>query len=353
LDSSVFIIPTEDDLSNSSNIPMEIARQSHYLYIITDESPRDRAGNYIACYDTAEAIPHPTYDTVFNGCIIRTYVDGEGSSLNVSIEPDKFETNMSSIRSTSDIEVLHYDGMIVATLFTEDKVAFDLDAINEIIAGTGYTVQTINRSITYDFSSSYVYHDVLVTRIDEANRSEVNELIDLIIVVAAPNAVGNVASHLEYNKGDELGNIAVAFTSDIPFTVDTQITLNGELVKKVDTNRPGVYEMRYIAKDEMGRVNKVYRSIVVNESKEAIVVEEIKEEIEVKETLEASVLPVEAKVETSAPRKVVENVQVEMRIENKEEVKSYKKKERKNKVKKDIKGTFKLFSKWFFKVYDG
>ena len=353
LDSSVFIIPTEDDLSNSSNIPMEIARQSHYLYIITDESPRDRAGNYIACYDTAEAIPHPTYNTVFNGCIIRTYVDGDVDSRNVTIEPEKFTRNMNSRRSVSNIEILHYTGMIVVTFFTETTVPFDLASINNLLIGTGYTVQTINRSITYDFNSSYVYHDVLVTKIDEANRSDVNELVDLVIIVAAPNAVGNVASHLEYNKGDELGNIAVAFTSDIPFTVDTQITLNGELVKKVDTNRPGVYEMRYIAKDEMGRVNKVYRSVVVNESKEAIVVEEIKEEIEVKETLEVSVLPVEAKVETSAPRKVVENVQVEMRIENKEEVKSYKKKERKNKAKKDIKGTFKLFSKWFFKVYDG
>jgi UDP-glucose 6-dehydrogenase len=111
--------------------------------------------------------------------------------------------------------------------------------------------------------------------------------------------------------------------------------------------------MRYIAKDEMGRVNKIYRSIVVNENEENIVAEEIKEEIDVKETLEVSVLPVEAKVETNSSRKVVEDVQVEMRIENKEEVKSYKKKERKNKAKKDIKGTFKLFSKWFFKVYDG
>ncbi|MBR3890464.1 MAG: hypothetical protein IKJ30_00145, partial [Bacilli bacterium] len=63
--------------------------------------------------------------------------------------------------------------------------------------------------------------------------------------------------------------------------------------------------------------------------------------------------PVEVQPEVNTNRKVVENIQVEMRIENKEEVKGYKKKEEKNKKNKENKGTFKLFSKWFFKVYDG
>jgi cell division protein FtsI/penicillin-binding protein 2 len=107
-----------------------------------------------------------------------------------------------------------------------------------------------------------------------------------------------------------------------------------------------------------GRIYDRFGKIIVDNKPNKVITYKkdgltIKEEIEVKETLEVSVLPVEAKVETSAPRKVVENVQVEMILESKEEVKSYKKKERKNKAKKDIKGTFKLFSKWFFKVYDG
>ncbi|MBR3891337.1 MAG: hypothetical protein IKJ30_04640, partial [Bacilli bacterium] len=62
--------------------------------------------------------------------------------------------------------------------------------------------------------------------------------------------------------------------------------------------------------------------------------------------------PVEVQPEVNTNRKVVENIQVEMRIENKEEVKGYKKrKEVKEEKKSNL--TFKLFSKWFFKVYDG
>ena len=45
LSPSDFIVPVGNDLTNASDIPMNIAKQKHYLYVVTNESPRDRAGN--------------------------------------------------------------------------------------------------------------------------------------------------------------------------------------------------------------------------------------------------------------------------------------------------------------------
>ena len=329
---------------------MHVSHKGYYIYVKVPNSYADHVGNNISKSSNA-------YSTAISGyTVFREYIEigkDETSNSTSTIAPSDINNKLATSSNSDKVQITLIDRMLVVTFDSEDtsNLSFDIAGINTYLANAGYKILALNDNFSYNFEASYVYHNVLVT--ENKSSSVKNEILDLVILINAPTVKTGNASTSVVGQGDELGNIAVAFTSDIPFTVDTQITLNGELVKKVDTNRPGVYEMRYIAKDEMGRVNKVYRSIVVNENKENIVVEEIKEEIEVKETLEVSVLPVEVKVETSSSRKVVENVQVEMIIENKEEVKSYKKKERKNKAKKDIKGTFKLFSKWFFKVYDG
>jgi hypothetical protein len=329
---------------------MHVSHKGYYIYVKVPNSYADHVGNNISKSSNA-------YSTAISGyTVFREYIEigkDETSNSTSTIAPSDINNKLATSSNSDKVQITLIDRMLVVTFDSEDtsNLSFDIAGINTYLANAGYKILALNDNFSYNFEASYVYHNVLVT--ENKSSSVKNEILDLVILINAPTVKTGNAGTRVVGQGDELGNIAVAFTSDIPFTVDTQITLNGELVKKVDTNRPGVYEMRYIAKDEMGRVNKVYRSIVVNENEENIVAEEIKEEIDVKETLEVSVLPVEAKVETNSSRKVVEDVQVEMRIENKEEVKSYKKKERKNKAKKDIKGTFKLFSKWFFKVYDG
>ncbi|MBR3890503.1 MAG: hypothetical protein IKJ30_00350, partial [Bacilli bacterium] len=311
LSPSDFIVPVGNDLTNASDIPMNIAKQKHYLYVVTNETPRDRAGNFITCYDTADNITHPAYDFAFNGCVIKTLVEGDENSSNVSMEPSKFTSNNANI---NDMQVIHVDGMIIVTFFTETTVSFNLETINDAIYGTGYAIQTINNNNTYTFTKSGVYHDVLVSKIATNQKSNANELLDLVIVIAAPNVADNAAvNDMVINEGEELGNIAVAFISDIEFSVDTIITLDGIKVKEVDANRPGVYEVRSIARDIMGRVNKVNRTIVVKEGvKEEVEVkvEEIKETPEVITPVVVNNAPVEVQPEVNTNRKVVENIQV-------------------------------------------
>ena len=185
------------------------------------------------------------------------------------------------------------------------------------------------------------------------------ESVKVVVINTAPRLnASNAGSSLVVNKGEEVSNIGLSFTSvdGEQLQVDTLITLNGVKVKEIDTNIPGVYNIRQIAVDSKGRSNRIDKQIIVldDESTQEVVITE--EEIEVVEEVLVPVVNNTKNVETSnnqASNKLVEEVpQVEMHIEKKIKVKGYQKRKEIRRTKKE-KFSFKLFSKYFFKIYDG
>ena len=181
------------------------------------------------------------------------------------------------------------------------------------------------------------------------------KFVTIIVVCNSPHVVDDedIPASLVVNQGDELNNIGMSFESvnGEAVTVETLITLNGVRVKEVDTSKAGVYNVRQIATDSSGRQTRISREIIVQEVAK---VQEVKELVQ-----EVSAVPVEVvKTITQEPQvKVQEEVkvelqEVEMHLEKKTKVKGYKKKKEIKKVKKES-FTFKLFSKYFFKIYDG
>ena len=175
--------------------------------------------------------------------------------------------------------------------------------------------------------------------------------IDAVVINTNPilNASNRPAS-IEINEGEELGNMGMSFESQTGDRVEVTIlvTLNGERVKTLDTNVPGVYNVRLIAKDKLGHTTVVNKEVVVkeNEKEETLVNEEVVVETkeEVKTTTEEKKAEKENKVE------IRENET--MRIERKVNVREYaRKKETRSLIERIF--SFKLFSKYFFKVYDG
>ena len=154
-------------------------------------------------------------------------------------------------------------------------------------------------------------------------------------------------------KPPSISDVAVSFVSDVEFEVETEIIHDGVKVSKIDTNKPGIYEVRHTAVDVLGRVNRVQRTLIVKEDGKEEIKEEVKETIEVKEeSVVVNETKVEIQQENNSNRKVLDNLQVEMILENKEELNGYKN-EKEAKAEQENSLTFKLFSKWFFKVYDG
>ena len=155
------------------------------------------------------------------------------------------------------------------------------------------------------------------------------------------------------NQGEEIGNFGLSFESSTgeKVEVETLITLNGVRVKKIDTNIPGVYNVRQVARDKDGRETRVSRELIVNKVEKEEVEEEIIPQVEVLVPVKVVTPTQEVKVETQE-RVEVANESVEMHLEKKIKVKGYKKKKEIRKAKKE-QFSFKLFSKYFFKVYDG
>ena len=346
LTASQWIKPAGNVERGSGNDQMHIGRGEQYLYIKLPNDITDTAGNTI----------RDPYSTAISGyTVIKTTITG-GSTTPIS-PPNINSRARSGVQITGNYVVEIVDDFVIVTFDSEATLSngFTMKTINEALSGAGYRLISVDDNAEFDFESSNMFVTLIGNDVD-GSLSTQNDIYQLMVLINAPITDGGNAGARVVEQGEELGNIAVAFTSDIEFSVDTLITLNGVKVKEVDTNKPGVYEVRSIATDIMGRVNKVNRTIVVKEGvKEEVEVkvEEIKETPEVITPVVVNNAPVEVQPEVNTNRKVVENIQVEMRIENKEEVKGYKKKEEKNKKNKENKGTFKLFSKWFFKVYDG
>jgi len=182
-------------------------------------------------------------------------------------------------------------------------------------------------------------------------------LVSIVIFYNAPTLITSENNATTVvNQGEEIANVGMSFNSKdgSEVSVDTLITLDGVKVKNVDTNIPGVYNVTQVAKDKLGRTTRVNKEIVVlanKEVKEEVVEEEIIEVVE-----EVVVLPVEVKVNNEKVEEVkvveVEQNRVEVKLENKVKVNGYKKRKEIRKNKKE-QFSFKLFSKYFFKVYDG
>ena len=330
---------------------MNLSSGEYYLYVKVANTYVDHVGNSISGTSGIYSSGISGY-TVFQKKI--TYDKNNFTDNSSDISESAINNKLGTANNNSGVQVFAVDRMLVITFDSESKTNFTLASINTELAKAGYKILTVDDSTAKTFDASNVYHNVLVAVSSSGNVSTRNELFDIVININAPVAKGATgASVSEITEGEDIGNIAVSFVSDIEFTVDTVISLDGVRVNKIDTSKPGVYEVKHIATDAMGRVNRVEKTIVVKEG--------VKEEVEVKEEIieETPVIvapivvnhtPVERQVETT--RKVVETQQVEMRVEEKQEVKAYKKKKETRMEKKDDL-TFKLFSKWFFKVYDG
>ena len=198
-----------------------------------------------------------------------------------SVTVADINNKLGTANKNAGIQVYAMDRMIIVTFDSEKDVEFTMSAVNTELKKAGYNILAIDDSTSQAFASSYVYHNVLISVLALGNVSTKNELFDSVININAPVTNGNAGSSMhEVNEGEDIGNIAVSFTSDIEFTVDTVISLDGVRVSKIDTNKPGVYEVKHVATDAMGRTNRVNKTVVVNpknaETAEAKVVEEVK-----------------------------------------------------------------------------
>ena len=202
-------------------------------------------------------------------------------------------------------------------------------------------------------TSSKIYENVLVKLSSDHNFEIVS---NVFVIMAAPILVADTikAATQVVEKGEELSNIGLSFKGKDGASVEHEqiITLNGVRVKRVDTNQVGVYTIVDKAMDTLGRKTVIERRIIVEDTKIELPtqVEIIKEEmvsipvVKVIESLQEKVEN-ETKVE-------IETNKVELRLEKGVKVKGYKKKKEIKKVRKEN-FTFKLFSKYFFKIYDG
>ena len=219
-----------------------------------------------------------------------------------------------------------------------------------LVAKLGLTLVTKDDPTT----QSKGYENIII----KSSTENTYKAVTIAVVYNAPRLLnsGTVASSYTIEQGEELDNFGLSFIGSDGSEVDveTLITLNGEKVSKLDTGVAGVYNVLQVAKDKLGRTTTIRREVIV----EASVVEEEKS-LEIEEVIEKQeiMMPIKAEepaqTQTSVEEvKEVNTNKVEMRIEKKLKVRGYKKKKEIKRPSKES-FTFKLFSKYFFKVYDG
>ena len=185
-----------------------------------------------------------------------------------------------------------------------------------------------------------------------------------MIIVEAPQIknTSNTGSTITLHQGEELGeNLGASFvsTTEGSLSIDTLITFNGVKVKKVDTSVSGVYDIKQVATDKLGRTTTVLRKVIVKDNGEVNEEVVMEQEIEEKEEIIVPIVnnievrenqntPSEVKVETRS----VEASKIDMIVNKEVKFKGYKLRKDIKKNKKE-KFSFKEFSKYFFKIYDG
>ena len=336
-------------VSNGTNhkAPYVQKEDNYYVYGIYNKTQlaTDKAGNVVAC----------DLDVTYNStayCVVE------------------FRTTISPVESSTTTGIVGVESAISEnTEVNSNQYGYQLNIGNTgkmIVIQINNSVDCNLNTIVSAYATGLTIVGELSTSCDSDNHENViikynnsYEYVDVLVINTTPRInASNAGATLTVNKGEEVSNIGLSFTSvdGEALEVDTLITLDGVKVKEIDTNIPGVYNVRQMAVDKHGKKTSITKKIVVldNAIQEEIVTKE--EEIEVVEEILVPVVHntnVESEVNTHTTTKVVEEVlEVEMRIEKKNKVKGYQKRKEIRKTKKE-KFSFKLFSKYFFKIYDG
>ncbi len=328
------------DLEFNHNVPYSIADNYYYLYAFIEVvHAYDWAGNPLVDYD---------YLIEFNGdeYYVKEFVidiigdDTQEGILNEDYVPEDSNTDND------------YTYQLIG-----ESTKFLLIGVNTCVSGC-----TLN-ALLQDYGFTLI-DDVIVSDSNYLPKKLIRhgqsmELVDILVINTAPRVGStNTGASITINKGEEVSNIGLSFRSSDgeKLEVDTLITLNGVKVKEVDTNVPGVYSVRQMATDKYGKKAVVTKTITVldAEVKEEIIEEE---EVMVVEEILVPVVHNAKNVETASNTQVTGNTveviePVEMHIEKKENIKGYQKRKEIRRTKKE-KFSFKLFSKYFFKIYDG
>ena len=305
---------TLDAANYGTKQSMNLSGGSYYVYVYAidtsdsasaDLYTKDAAGNLLS--NASNASLKVSDDQVIYRFTVNVPVNKQDDN-STSLEEDDINTGITSNPSIVGLKVFAIDRMLIVTFDSAQTAnSYSLAQINNAISHTGYRIVSVQDSTTYVFDKSYVFEKVLVGL--TGTNSSKNELMDLIIVINSPQVVGDTATGATtFTQGDEIGNLGVSFTSTEAFDVQTQITLDGVLVKEVNTNRTGTYEIKTIAKDASGRVTRVSKTVVVEpkaeETKTTTSVQEVKtQELADSITSQTS----EVKVENTQSTNRVEN----------------------------------------------
>ena len=175
--------------------------------------------------------------------------------------------------------------------------------------------------------------------------------LTIVVIYNAPVVSENTATSITINQGDVLENVGVTFVkeNDERIEIDTLITLNGAKVKELDTNIPGVYSIKQIAKDSKGRTTTIVREVIVNTKEEQL---EETPELLVSATGETPTQVKSTQTIKNEESKVKDIInQVEMLVETKESEVDNKKKKEIKKSNKEL-TVFRLFARCLVKIYN-
>jgi len=382
-----YIAGVNSAVTPGNNVPQKVmeTNNGYYMYFYiskSDKSYEDLAGHKVdmievGSYLTRKFYIKPTYTPVSgykdpliddittykasatncsSGCNYKNY--GGSNELKYYSEYQSSGNNNMTLHDSSERKnayFMDYTNKMIVISMNETSASSSV-SFNSLLSKMGLLfVGGVNQNFSDATSKG---GNVIVS-----NKNGAKTEIAIVVVVYSPQ-VGNSSnsgSSLTINKGEEIGeNIGVSFVSqtDGGLSIDTLITLNGVKVKKVDTNVSGVYSVKQVATDRLGRSTTVVREIIVKDNGE--VKEEVVKEQEIKEK-EEILVPVVNNVEKVNSRVVnedrvetrsVEVNKIDMMTNKEVKFKGYSKKKEIKKNKKE-KFSFKLFSKYFFKIYDG
>ena len=168
------------------------------------------------------------------------------------------------------------NSQIITATITElnDKVTVS----NEI----EYAVKTLMENSENEFFVSPInLMEVLASTADNnliVSSDGNNYLVPLIIINTTPlTSEDNNASASEkiINQGEEIGNIGVSFIDEEQLEITELITLDGVKVKKVNSLVPGNYMLSITAKNSMGGITRIRKTIIVLENEQEINEKEI------------------------------------------------------------------------------
>lgn len=176
--SQVTMIPAIAGTANGSDQVMYISGQSYYLYIVTNEKTRDKAGNYVANNGSSNV-------SGFSGYIFKTKVDMNNgfNDDSTSVDEDKVNSNTSSGAIKYDAIVTMKDRLLLVTLKTEAIKTISLESLNLTIEDAGYKVISVGTQSSYTFTITSPYSDVLISKLDYTQ----NQIVDLLIIIEEPD----------------------------------------------------------------------------------------------------------------------------------------------------------------------